>query len=206
MKRVFLLLVLVFTFNTLFAQKALKILRNDGSITYINASAINKITFETPLAIGDTYEGGIIFYLDANGEHGLVAAPYDQFNGDGIYWSHTNTTTGATGDGVGAGEENTNKIVRDQGSWPYAAIICATLTLGGYSDWYLPSKYELNLMYTNLAQHGLGNFDNSTAYWSSTEESSTEAWYVGFGDPGGPGSYLKTNSYSTFNVRAVRAF
>jgi len=203
MKRVLLLIALVFTFNTLFAQKALKILRNDGSITYINASAINKITLETPLAIGDTYEGGIIFYLDANGEHGLVAAPNEQFNGDGISWSTTNTTTGATGDGVGAGEENTNTIVRELSWGGQAAYLCSSLTLGGYSDWYLPSKYELNLMYTNLAQQGFGNFDNRTAYWSSTEESSTEAWLVGFGDPGGPGYYLKSGQ---FNVRAVRAF
>ena len=199
-KRVLLLIALVFTFNTLFAQKALKILKDDGSITYINASAVNTITFVTPLAIGDTYEGGIIFYLDASGEHGLVAASSDQ--SIGIQWYNGSyTTTGATGDGVGAGEENTYMIVGNQGSGIYAAQICRDLTLNGYTDWYLPSKYELSLMYTNLKQNGFGSFASGW-YWSSTERGSNYAWLQYFTN-----DYQNfTNKDYTYYVRAVRAF
>ena len=198
LKRALLLIALIFSFNTVFAQKALKILKDDGSLTYINASAVNTITFVTPLAIGDTYEGGIIFYLAASGEHGLVAAASDQ--SAGIHWYNGSyTTTGVTGDAVGAGEENTILIEISQGSGSYAAKLCRDLTLGGYTDWYLPSKYELNLMYQQIAT--IGGFA-SGQYWSSTEGSSFLAWAQNFSG-GFQGSGDKG---ATAYVRAVRAF
>ncbi len=206
MKKLLILIALTISVNTVFAQKALKILKDDGSITYINASAMDKITFVTPLDIGDTHEGGIIFYLDASGEHGLVAASSDQSSG--IRWYNGSyTTTGATGDGVGAGEENTILIEISQGSGSSAAQLCRDLTLGGYTDWFLPSKDELHLMYTNLKQNGFGDFDVSFLYWSSTEEGSPqsgsrEAWSQSFLD-GWQSTFEKPYS---FYVRAVRAF
>jgi len=200
MEKVLLLITLVLTANTSFAQKALKILKNDGSITYINASAVNKITFEAPLAIGDTLAGGIIFYLDASGEHGLVAATSNQSNG--IQWYNGSyTTTGATRDTVGAGKENTDMIVGNQGTGSYAAKLCSDLTLGGYTDWYLPSKYELTLMYNNLKLNGFGDFSPGY-YSSSTEFGDFVAWAKTFND-GTVNMWQKNNSTM---VRAVRAF
>jgi len=203
MKRVLLLITLLFTFNTLFAQKALKILKDDGSITYINASAVNKITFVDTLAIGDTHEGGIIFYLDANGEHGLIAAATNQSSG--IRWDNdTITTTDATKDTLGAGEVNTYMIVAKYGSGSYAAKLCDDLTLGGYTDWYLPSKYELNLMYTNLRKASptpLGGFGNNV-YWSSNEYNSSTAWAQYFKN----GDQFSDKKAVGYAVRAVRAF
>lgn len=200
---VLLLIALLFTFNTLFAQKALKVLTDDGSIFYINASAVNTITFVTPLAIGDTYQGGIIFYLDASGEHGLVVDTTDQR----IVWfgpSETYTITGATGDGVGAGEENTILIEISQGgSGSYAAKFCRDLTLEGYTDWYLPSKSELNLMYTNLKLNGFSSFHNDY-YWSSTEFDIDQVWAQDFTN--GAQIYANADKYINFYVRAVRAF
>jgi hypothetical protein len=201
-KRVLILLSLLFSFYTVSAQKALKILKDDGSITYINASAVNKITFETPLAIGDTYQGGIIFYLDASSEHGLIAALSDQstsmqwYNGSFI-------VTGATEDGVGAGEENTILIEIIQGSGSYAAKLCRALVLNGYSDWYLPSEHELDLMYDNLHNIStpLGGFANDR-YWNSTEHNQYAANSQNFAD----GSTSSKTKSETYYVRAIRAF
>ena len=69
-------------------------------------------------------------------------------------------------------------------------------------NWFLPSKDELNLMYTNLKLELVGDF-NSTIYWSSSEASANTAWYQTFMD-GGQLSYDKDYAYG--NVRAARAF
>ena len=62
------------------------------------------------LAIGDTYQGGIIFYLDASGCHGLIAATADQSTG--IQWYNGNLTrTNSVRDGIDAGEFNTERII-----------------------------------------------------------------------------------------------
>lgn len=83
-----------------------------------------------------------------------------------------------------------------------AARICIELSQGGYSDWYLPSLDELQLVYDNLHNNGLGGF-SSSAYWSSTEYSDGSAWALYF-DKGKKDWYSKSNG-KTF-VRAIRSF
>lgn len=159
---------------------------------------------EPELSIGDTHEGGIIFYLDATKQHGLVCAPTDQSTS--IPWSNngTNVTTNATGSDIGTGMANTLAIVNTQGAGSYAAQICNDLVLGGYSDWFLPSKSECFTMYFNLkTMKQMGNFSDNK-YWSSTEAAIDKAFsqYANDGYPP-TGGYYKTTNYS---VRAVRAF
>jgi len=152
------------------------------------------------LAIGDTHQGGIIFYLDGNGG-GLVAAPTNQLN---LEWGCQHTLiSGADGTAIGTGAQNTIDIEAGCTTIGTAADICANLTLGGYSDWFLPSKDELNEMYLNLHQQGLGGFlGNGPSFWSSTESHSTGAWRQFFHD----GSQEYYEKYSENNVRAIRAF
>ena len=88
------------------------------------------------------------------------------------------------------------------GSTCPAASVCDNLTSGGYTDWYLPSKDELDMMYVNLHMQGLGGFANN-GYWSSTEINGNGAWYQGFGY--GTQDYL-TKYDDIGYVRAVRAF
>jgi hypothetical protein len=157
-------------------------------------------------AIGDTYQGGIVFWLDGNGG-GLIAAPTDQSSG--AEWGCYGTAiSGADGTAIGTGNQNTIDIEAGCTTSGIAADICANLTLGGYSDWFLPSKDELNKMYLNIGQGnvlGLGNVGGfaSNSYWSSTEFGGFNAWLQGFGN----GSQFNINKGNYgLNVRAVRAF
>ena len=153
----------------------------------------------TTLTIGQSYQGGKIFWLDASGQHGLIAATADQSTG--IQWYNgSNTTTNAVRDGIGAGKFNTERIIANQGSGAYAAQICANYQGGNYGDWYLPSKYELNLLYLQKTVVGgfVGNY-----YWSSNEYDNYDAWDQDFTNGGGQGLNCRP---SLAFVRAVRAF
>jgi hypothetical protein len=80
-----------------------------------------------------------------------------------------------------------------------AARLCGDLVLGGYSDWYLPSKDELNKLKINRL--AVGGFA-SNYYWSSTEYGNDDAWVQGFFY----GSQYLTSKNANRAVRAVRAF
>jgi len=158
---------------------------------------------DPPPAIGDTYQGGIIFYLDGNGG-GLIAAPSDQSS---AAWGCYEQSIGGTSSAVGTGAANTTAIVSGCSESAIAAKICADLTLGGYSDWFFPSKDELNLMYENIGpgdELGLGDIGNfgSNVYWSSTEVEDDVAWSQDFDD----GYQSDDDKDYTYVVRAVRAF
>jgi len=152
--------------------------------------------------IGESYGGGIVFWVDATGQHGLIAASSDQ-SASMRWYAGTSTYTMARGDGVGAGEMNTAIIIANQGNGDgstYAARVSADLVISNYSDWYLPSKYELNLMYLQKAT--IGNFAGGY-YWSSTEYNNSNAWKQYFANGSQANGY---NKNSTSYVRAVRAF
>ncbi|MFW5805672.1 MAG: DUF1566 domain-containing protein, partial [Bacteroidales bacterium] len=150
------------------------------------------------LAIGDSYQGGIIFWLDATGQHGLIAATADQSTG--IQWYNgANTETNAVRDGIGAGMYNTERIIANQSTGSYAAQLCANYQGGGYGDWYLPSKNELNLLYVQRV--AVGGFA-SAHYWSSTEYNTINAWVQDFEY----GSMGPNGKDDTNRVRAIRAF
>jgi hypothetical protein len=164
------------------------------------------------IEIGDSYQGGIVFYLDSNNLGGLIAAPTDQSNA--AEWGCQGTKIGADETVIGIGNQNTIDIEAGCTTVGTAADICANLTLGGYSDWFLPSKDELNEMWKNLADsdgdgtntgpsdpNNLGSFANGY-YWSSSETDNDEAWGqifdLGIQDYG--------DKVTTVYVRAVRAF
>ena len=156
------------------------------------------------LAIGDSFFGGKIAYLDGNG-CGFVAATSEQSSQIRRWHNGSNTTTGATGTAIGTGLANTNAIISSQGgaTGSYAAGICAdySVTDGGvtYDDWYLPSEDELNQLYINRAE--IGGFASSY-FWSSTESSITKARYQYF-NGGNKSSLSKSGS---LYLRAVRTF
>ena len=182
-----------------------------GDTLFISSGNYIILPSSTPnLQIGDFYQGGIIFWLDGNGG-GLIAAATDQ--SIGAEWGCYGTSiSGADGTAIGTGAQNTIDIINANCS-PYysgyslAANICDALTLGGYSDWFLPSKDELNEMYLNIGggnAFGLGNIGGfaNNKYWSSTETGINSAWRQYFGNGGQSTTTKNVNYY----VRAVRAF
>jgi len=175
----------------------------NGSI-WVNMNGFSNST----LSVGNIYQGGKIGYIlvsgdpgwDSNTQHGLIASISDQSTS--IRWFNgANTTTGATQTEIANGLANTNKIIASQGGTPItsAAGLARAYTGGGYTDWYLPSKDELNKLQFNRV--AIGGFSDNY-YWSSTENDSYNSWNQNFGNGD---QNLNGKSYSNY-VRAIRAF
>lgn len=174
--------------------------------------------------IGEEYRGGIVFFVDESGQHGLIASKVD-VNNTGIQWRNGvsgNKVINAQGDGIGAGETNTRIIISqqtiDNQRGTFAALQaanfqvlkdgvtpCKTPILIGevcYGGWYLPSAYELQLLHRNLHLQSL-SFFAPEFYWSSTEHSVSEAWLMQFAT----GELSASNKSNTIGrVRAISRF
>jgi len=149
--------------------------------------------------MGESFEGGIVFYLDGTGKHGLAAAPNDQsintpwFNGSFVATNAMSLTDGSA---------NTTAIINAQGSTgSYAAKLCRDFRGGGKTDWFLPSKDQLNLLYAKKTL--VGGFSNNI-YWSSSEYDIGNAWVQHFLD--GLQHLDNTSDGATVGTRAIRAF
>jgi len=170
-----------------------------GSVTATTTVAVSSYVL---LDIGPA--GGYIFYDKGGYSDGwryLEAAPSDQ-NLKAVWGCDGIEISGADGTTVGTGEQNTIDIEAGCATAGTAADVCANLSLGGYDNWFLPSKDELNLTYTNLKVAGIGSFDDCY-YWSSSESYNTAAYGQNFTNGTQNGSAGK---YTPLQVRAVRAF
>lgn len=132
------------------------------------------------LVVGDYAFGGVVFWVDGSGG-GLVCAVSDQSSS--AEWGCFETPiSGADGTAIGTGEQNTIDILAGCTTPGIAAYICDTLTLNGYTDWFLPSLDELNEMYLNktdintTASANGGYIFNYSLYWSSSEYDNYSAW------------------------------
>ncbi len=161
-------------------------------------------TLASTLAIGQSYQGGIIAYIFQSGDsgyiagqtHGLIATTSNQTTGSQWGCSGTSISTSLT---FGTGQTNTTSIVNGCSTSSIAARICNDLVSGGYSDWYLPSYYELEKLYTNRT--AIGGF-SSTYYWSSSQIGTTTAYSLNFST----GAGVSTSKTGAVYVRAIRKF
>ena len=134
---------------------------------------------------------GIVFYdkgVISNGWRFLEAAPAEtEFTAQ---WGAYQQDVAGTNTGIGFGKRNTELIInrlKQLGESGRAAQLCASLNFEGFNDWFLPSKDELDLMYKNLRQKGLGNFKTAEdknnwthIYWSSSQGNNNYSWYQNF--------------------------
>ncbi len=157
---------------------------------------------EPRFKVGQEYQGGIIFYVEKSGNHGLIAAFQDL--GQASWGCPSVLVQGADGEAVGTGFENTLAIVNGCEEEGIAAKLCFDLVLNGFDDWFLPSKDELNQLYLQRKIVGGFSEDLRAAYWSSTEyERSFAAWRQVFSEIPEQAVYDKYNNYY---IRPIRRF
>jgi len=186
---------------------ALNININDPQVTFLltgkrSTQQGNQSGNSGTYKIGDTGPaGGIVFYdkgTFSNGWRYLEAAPAEtEFTAE---WGGYGTNVNGTVTEIGTGKRNTEIIVGQLGI-SSAAGLCTRLNFVGFTDWFLPSKDELDLMYKNLMLMGWGGFSNNY-YWSSSQDNNYYAWYQSFSG----GYQYRFYKNTTHSVRAVRAF
>jgi hypothetical protein len=124
-----------------------------------------------PAVIGEPFGGGyfagyISHTADGNPTHALIVAPRaDGATGTGYtlttnyQWKTENTATANTASSFD-GAANTAAIVSAGiGNHP-ATQFCVNLSIGGFADWYLPARFELEIAYFNLKPTTAANANN----------------------------------------------
>jgi hypothetical protein len=170
-------------------------------------------------SVGEVYGGGVVFYTWDNGAHGLIAATVDTAVAQSAWIANTTIIKIKplfSNDGLLAGKEFTRALVYYglTGSAPYlpttntAAYLCSQYRGGNFSDWYLPSAYELQLLWQNRSVIGnlASTWTSSVYYWSSTLSSDDGAVSVQFKKCNYLGVINGSAGYDGLRVRAIRSF
>lgn len=163
------------------------------------AYGVEKSFTTLSIAVGDVYQGGIIFYIDPTGDHGLIVADSDL--GSSMPWGcpYVDVSTSAA---VGAGKQNTINILATCSEAGIAAKACSDLVANGYDDWFLPSIDDLQLISDNLIENGIGNFVENQSYWSSTQQGDFTSYAFDVRHH----SFFNSRKNTILMVRPVRAF
>lgn len=184
---------------------------NPASIQYVQTYAEPA---STTYSIGQYAQGGIVFWLTPDREHGLVVAIEDQSNG--VAWA-TGASAGSVasgsdslsiGYGTSAGKLNAEVILNRSGITSSAAALCASYEGGGYTDWYLPNLVELTAIYVQASVIDAacvalgGSALTATNYWSSVQVFGGSTSYINLST----GAQASGSVSNTFYVRAVRVF
>jgi len=136
------------------------------------------ITVNATHYVGESFGGGIVFYITNGGAHGLIAETQDQsFNIPILTWYDAQT--------------NINYINYHS-------------TAGKlFNDWRVPTKDELHLLYLQKVAGIVSGFQDN-GYWSSTSYNPNEAYVEIFDQIGNTQFY--DDKFTQYYVRAIRSF
>ncbi|MCB0689809.1 MAG: DUF1566 domain-containing protein [Saprospiraceae bacterium] len=188
-------------------ETLLVVKQSDGTLATRDVATLSAAE-PSVYAVGDYAQGGVVFYVDANGKHGKVLYIHSMGH---LRWSNVDNEynfEAAWSAKNGAG--NTSAIIQHPNHIFSAASVCAKMAYGGYDDWYLPALNELTQLYNSrtivdqvLTSIG-GEILGTNGYWSSTEDNlqANKAWAWKFGD--GTSALGFKDGFG--GVRAIRSF
>ncbi|WP_133127418.1 DUF1566 domain-containing protein [Legionella nagasakiensis] len=168
-------------------------------------------------AVGDPYpaggpQEGIVFWVDATGQHGLVAQETNVPNpmsmpADTFSWGTgpggADGYRGTQADGIGIGQANTAAILANP---PLPATFPAADACNDQGNgWYLPSKTEISLLYQQRDTIG-GLPAQPDRYWSSTEQSGMAQSELAWQQNTSSGEQQPGNKVEPLHVRCIKAF
>lgn len=159
---------------------------SDGSIYAGVSPDTNVNMYVMPCDLGQSVSGGSC----------TGTRSYYTWNNGTLNWTNTGYISTVTG------KSNTANLltINDAGSPYAAAVACNGQTFGSHSDWYLPARDELNMIWTKLSGGAATNGFSGSAYWTSTEYLNAYAWNQRFSD----GSLAPTYKNNSYYVRCVR--
>jgi hypothetical protein len=153
-----------------------------GGVDYtslVNTSRLLNDTYmpEATHYVGEYYGGGIVFYVSDGGQHGLITAVVDDSKRKQRQSEPYADTIDFRG-GIGAGKIITERVITFSEARADNAQVSSNEKADNISDWYLPTRYDLDLLYLNRAV--IGGYSDFAKGWKKTEVSSLNTWFQSF--------------------------
>ena len=126
---------------------------------YMEPRVLSNPPVATAVAVGDNFQGGIVFHIDGDEVYVVNPFPVLDFHGAGKFWGPGGISINGTSQGsIGDGETFTQNMVNNDPNGAFLGTHVQNKTIGGYSDWWLPSLEEIDT-FTQLP-----NFANLFSY------------------------------------------
>ena len=175
-----------------------------GGDNYTAIVGTSRIESEVPVSatrryLGERYGGGIVFHVTEDGRHGLIhAVVEDAARKKRQHRIHADTIDFRGG--VGAGKIMTQPMVQDKKGKAGEVSVYALNEADHLSDWYLPTRYDLILLYLNRAV--IGGYSDFSRGWRKSEVSSVNVWFHSFTT----GARFTNGRDDATYVRVIRKF
>lgn len=184
--------------RTTYYVRAFSKLKN-GAIIYGN-----EIQFETnnTYRFGDPAPGGGVVFRSLYAPNSTSIINYEAILApiDSLQWGCEGLSISDTISYWASGLVSTTAIVAQCTQTNFAAKYCYNLNLNGFSNWYLPERYELQIIHTTGLSNKL-NFPKNV-YWSSTQVDADKAYSIDFNN----GLVLQQKKSKSCKIILVREF